>query len=57
MKFYGLGVNLYSGGYGHEDEAINICDRSGNGRGMSVWRLFDANDKKRDSMVSLFIVS
>ena len=26
MKFYGLGVNLYSGGYGHEDEAINICD-------------------------------
>lgn len=26
MKFYGLGVNLCSGGYGHEDEAINICD-------------------------------
>jgi uncharacterized protein with von Willebrand factor type A (vWA) domain len=26
MKFYGLGVNLYGGGYGHGDEAINICD-------------------------------
>lgn len=26
MKFYGLGVNLSGGGYGHEDEAINICD-------------------------------